>query len=117
MWFKIECNFESYKTILSISSYFRIEKLIAKVSIREHKQFSDSGITLRANARNFKGDYALAAVADSIINNNRQGDLFEMKVTELNTDRTYGRIFANFPNKVGLKNDTQIIYHILQISV
>ena len=87
---------------------------MAKVSIGEEKQFSDSRTTIEANKHNFKGDFALTTVESTgRRQGRRQGNPFEMKVTELNTDTTYGRILASFPTKVCLQIYTQCI--ILQL--
>ena len=98
-----------YNTTLNITKkictffIFSAGKLMAKLSIGEQKQFSDSRTTFEANKHNFKADYALTTVEGYNYNNRyrKQGIPFEMKVTELNTDTTYGRIVANFANKVG----------------
>ena len=69
----------------------------AKVTIGENKQFADNRLTVKSNAQNFKGDYKFNVKTN---NYGRGEDVFEMKVIELNSDVTYAKVQARFPDKV-----------------
>jgi hypothetical protein len=82
-------------TSLEINQPQRNGDISAKVTIDENKQFEDNRLTIKANARNFKAAYRLSIHGSAY----RSGKVFEMKITELNTDVTYGKVQASFPDK------------------
>ena len=70
----------------------------AKVTISENKQFEDNRLTVKSNEQNFIGEYKFILkrnyLADVV------GDVLVIEITDLNTDVTYAKVRAIFPNKV-----------------
>ena len=87
----------TYKFTLCTYVFSRPGSFVAKVTIGENKQFADNRLTVKSNIQNFKADYKVNVKANYV---GRGEDVFEMKVTELNSDVTYAKIKGRFPNKV-----------------
>ena len=76
---------------------FRLGNFVAKVTITENKHFADNRLTIKSNAQNYKADYQFKVKTNY---HKQGGDVFEMKITELNSDVTEAKVTARFTDKV-----------------
>jgi hypothetical protein len=106
---------DQYLWVYALHFYFSrsgtSKVLGAKVTFGENKQFADNRLTVKSNAQNFKADYKFNIKLHNDYNIKRGENIFEMKVTELNSDVTYAKVHARFPDKVRYySNQIYILY-------